>query len=394
MLGAWTSTSSSPTPKRSGDSPPSSSGRSAFLQSKPDLDERLGARNLRVARRGGQVVAGLGAIAMGHWFGGRAVPCVGISAVAVAPEHRSRGIAGQMMRAALEEAQRDGVPLSSLYPATFPVYRAAGYETAGNRVLYRIQIAHLGAGAREPEVREATAADHVVLHALYEARARTLSGAIHRSAYFWTRILEGLGEEARAYLVEGSSGPEGYVVLTYRPSPSPTAANDLPVRDVVARTPAAARRILRLLADHRSVARTASFAGGPGEPLLLHAREERLEIADMMRWMLRIVDVRGALEARGWSPHVEGEVHLDVRDELMPHNTRRWVLEVSGGRAEVREGGHGSIAIDVRGLAALYAGYLPAEELSVGGLCSGAEADLARASAIFAAPAPWLVEIF
>ena len=110
--------------------------------------------------------------------------------------------------------------------------------------------------------------------------------------------------------------------------------------------------------------------------------------------MLRIVDVRRALERRGWSPHLRGELHLDVRDELLRDNARRWVLEVSGGHAEVREGGSGAVAIDMRGLAALYAGYLPAEELHVAGLCEGSEADLARASALFAAHAPWLADLF
>ncbi|MGD0524355.1 MAG: GNAT family N-acetyltransferase [Polyangiaceae bacterium] len=355
---------------------------------------RVGARNLRVARRGDTVIGGLAIQPMGHWFGGRAVPCAGITAVAVATEHRSRGVAGEMMRTALEESRRDGVPLSSLYPATFPVYRAAGYESAGNRFVYRVPLANIGAAAREPDVREGTADDHATLRALYDARARTLAGAVERTPYFWTRILEPLGEDARIYLVEGDDGPEGYAVLSYRPSTSPLAPSELPVRDAVARTPGAARRILRLLADHRSVARTATLAAGPGDPLLGCMQEEKLEMAEMERWMLRIVDVRGALERRGWSAHVRGELELDVRDALLPENARRWVLEVAGGRAQVREGGSGAVVIDVRGLASLYAGYQPAEELRVAGLCEGADADLAKASALFAGPAPWLADFY
>jgi predicted acetyltransferase len=359
--------------------------------------ERVGARNVRVARRGAEVVAGLAVLPMGHWFGGRAVPCTGISAVAVATEHRSRGIAGEMMRTALEEARRDGVPLSSLYPATFPVYRAAGYETAGSRFVYRVPLGNIGSGGREPDVSDVTDAlreGHTTLRGLYDARARSLAGAIDRTGYFWTRIFEPFGEEARSYLVTGEAGPEGYVVLSYRPTAGPLAPNDLSVRDVVARTPGAARRILRLLADHRSVARTATLVAGPGDPLLSHLREERVEVAELQRWMLRIVDVRGALERRGWSPQVRGEVQLDVRDELLPDNARRWVLEVAGGRAQVREGGSGAVMLDVRGLASLYTGFMPAEELRVAGLCEGSDADLAKASALFAGPAPWLTDFF
>jgi predicted acetyltransferase len=362
--------------------------------------KRVGAPNLRVVRRGREVVAGHGVLRMGHWFGGRAVPCAGITAVGVATEHRSRGVAGAMLRAALEEAHRDGVPLSSLYPTTFPVYRAAGYESAGNRFIHRVPLASVGSGARGSDVAEVTAVtpqDHGTLRALYDARARSLAGMVDRTPYFWTRVFEPFGEEACAYLVHGDGGPEGYVVLSYRPTPSPLAPNELPVRDVVARTPRAARRILRLLGDHRSVARCTLVTAGPADPLLMQLREERLEMAEMERWLLRIVDVRGALEGRGWSPHLRGELHLDVRDELLPGNARRWVLAVGDGRAQVREardGGRGAVTLDIRGLASLYSGFLSAEELRVAGLCDGSDADLATASALFAGPAPWLADMF
>jgi predicted acetyltransferase len=356
--------------------------------------ERVGPQNLRLARRGTELVGGLGLLAMGHWFGGRAVPCVGITAVAVAPEHRSRGVASEMMRTVLEEARREGIALSSLFPATYPVYRAAGYESAGNRFVYRIPMSHVGTGAREPEMREATSDDHAAIRGLYDARARSGAGLVDRSRYFWQRIYEPIGEDARSYLVVGGTGPEGYVVMWYRPAPSPLAPNELNVRDVVARTPAAAKRILRFLADHRSVARTVSLVAGPGDPVLLQAREERVEITDVQRCMLRIVDVRIALEKRRWSQAVRGEVHFDVRDSLLRENSRRLVLEVAGGRAEVREGGSGAVAIDVRGLAALYSGYMAADELCVAGLCAGPEGSLSLASALFAGPAPWLADHF
>jgi predicted acetyltransferase len=169
---------------------------------------------------------------------------------------------------------------------------------------------------------------------------------------------------------------------------------EIVVRDAVARTPAAGCRILRLLADHRSMALAATITTGPGDPLLLLAREEKLEVAEHFRWMLRLVDVRAALERRGYSPAVRGEVHLRVRDAVFPENARRWTVEAAGGRGNVREGGSGAIAIDVRGLAALYSGYLPAEDLRSAGLCEGSDADLAHATALFAGPAPWLADYY
>jgi predicted acetyltransferase len=356
--------------------------------------ERAGADHIRIARRGADVIGGHIVIPMGHWVGGEAVPSLGISGVAVAPEHRSGGVCGEMMRVALEEARRDGVPLSSLYPATFPVYRSAGYEVAGTRFVYRLVLASIGSATRELEVREVPSSEYPAIRELYDANARTLTGAVARTPYFWTRIHEPFGEDARAFLVEGDEEPEGYAIVSYRPSASPLAPSDIPVRDAVARTPRAARRILRLLADHRSVARTASIAGGPGDPLLGHMVEPRLEVAEMQQWMLRVVDVRAALERRGWPASVRGELHLDVRDGLLRENGRRWVLEVGGGGAEVREGGSGAVALDVRGLAALYTGHLSGAGLRVAGLGDGRDEDLAKATALFAGPAPWAADFF
>jgi predicted acetyltransferase len=356
--------------------------------------ERLGASHLRLIREGAHIVGGLAILPIGHWFGGRSVPCWGISLVAIAPHHRSRGMAAELMRAVLEEARLEGVALSSLYPATYPVYRAAGYETAGNRVTYRLALPPLRTGATACEMREATwAADEAAIRSLYDTRARHITGALDRSQYFWQRVLEPIGEDAQAYLVEGAARYEGYVVLSQAPA-APHQPVDILVRDAIAHTPAAGRRILRMLADHRSIARYATMASGPGDPLLMLAREEKYEVADVLRWMLRVVDVRAALARRGWSPVVRGELHLDVRDALLPENARRWVVEVAGGAAEVREGGSGAVAIDVRGLAALYSGFLPAEELRAADLCEGDDRELARATALFAGPAPWAADFF
>jgi predicted acetyltransferase len=149
-----------------------------------------------------------------------------------------------------------------------------------------------------------------------------------------------------------------------------------------------------MLADHRSIATHVKFTAGPGDALLLLAREERPEIFAVQRWMLRIVDLRAALEKRGWAQTSSGKIHLDVHDPILPENARRWVVDVDGGRAAVREGGSGAVRIHVRGLAALYSGFLGADELRAAGLCDGEDADLATASALFAGPAPWVADFF
>ncbi len=114
----------------------------------------------------------------------------------------------------------------------------------------------------------------------------------------------------------------------------------------------------------------------------------------MMRWMLRLVDVRAALEARGYPPGLTARLELEVDDDLLAGNRGRITLEVADGRGSVSDGGAGALKAHVRGLAPLYSGHLDAAALAAIGLVDGSAGALATASAIFAGPAPWMMEIF
>jgi predicted acetyltransferase len=167
------------------------------------------------------------------------------------------------------------------------------------------------------------------------------------------------------------------------------------VRDLVALTPGAGRTILRLLADHRSMARHAIVAAAPREPVFLLAPEEPIEVVDQLRWMVRMIDVEAALVARAYPASARGEVAFELRDDVLAHNEARFSLAVADGKAEVRRGARApKIVLDVRGLAALYTGYLSPEELRATGLVEGPDDELAVLGALFAGPSPWMSDIF
>src|SRR6187399_75373 len=68
---------------------------------------------------------------LSQWWSGQSLPMAGIAGVVVAPEHRGHGVGTQIMTALLDRGRALAYPVSALYPATIPVYRAAGYELAG-----------------------------------------------------------------------------------------------------------------------------------------------------------------------------------------------------------------------------------------------------------------------
>jgi predicted acetyltransferase len=362
----------------------------------PDLGymHRQGVENFLLVRVRGRVAGGLGMIPMGQWFGGRSIPAAGINAVAIAPEHRSTGIGSRLLRHMLEEARARGFALSSLYPATQVVYRRAGYEQAGVHMRYKHPTHALPARDRSGVVRPVEESDQAAIRELYTERARRTAGNLDRTEMAWGRLQHPGDTMVCSYLVENQQGrAEGYVIYTQREGPGERDRN-LHARDLVALTPEAGRRLLSFLADHRSTVDNVEWAGAPSEPLLFHVANQEYRVVGYEQWMLRLVDVRAALEARGYPEALSAELHLEVRDETLPWNEGRLVLALSGGRAEVRGGGEGRIKVDVRGLAPIYSGYLSPQEMRSTGLLEGPAADLAAMALVFGGPAPWMPDAF
>ncbi|MDP2307793.1 MAG: GNAT family N-acetyltransferase [Pseudomonadota bacterium] len=345
---------------------------------------RLGDDNLRVAHVGGQVAGGLGIYRMGQVFGGRSVPLGGLAGVGIAAEHRGAGVAGAMVGDTLRALRDDGVPLAGLYASTQRLYRSIGFEQAGNRVAWKVGLRAIDVLDRTLPVTRVEGAD--ALRPLYHPT----HGNLDRSAAIWERITRPRGAESWCYRV----GDEGYAVLGTEPSGVSDFHFHVLVRDWQAHTPAAARRLWTLLADHSSLGTEARWFGAASDPRIAHLSEQAAEIIGLQRWMIRILDVAGALTARGWPAHVSGELHLDIDDPLFSENAGRWVVEVAEGRAHVARGGSGSLKLGIRGLAPLYTGFYDPGVLAELGWVQGDAATLRTAARLFASPEPWMSEMY
>jgi predicted acetyltransferase len=351
-----------------------------------------GLQNVRVIRDGGALQGALVILPMGHWFGGRAVPMAGIAAVGIAADHRGRGAGTRLMRATVEELHETGCALSVLYPATQPIYRRQGYEQAGTHFEVRLAASDVDVHDRTLALRPIVPDDHSAIEDLYRQWARGAPGNLDRNAFIWHRVRETSEEKALGFCVCRGERIEGYVY--YLQKRSTPGWYSLHVTDYVAATPDAGRRLLAFFADHRSQADEVLWRSGPADPLLMLLAEQRHTRKLKDYWMLRIVHVAAALEARGYPLQHSAELHLDIRDDVLPTNTGRIVLEVADGHGYVKAGGAGDLQIDVRGLAALYTGFLSPHELALAGYAEGHDQAFAAAAAIFAGPAPWMRDHF
>ena len=349
-------------------------------------------RTLRAAE-GGPIEASLLRIPMGQYFGGRSVPLVGIAGVGVAPEARGRGIAGRLMAEAVREIAAEGVPLSGLYPATQPLYRRVGYEQAGHRFEYRLPVRNVDSRERGMRVRPVEPSDKAAIRECYAEFARRFDGPLERGEYLWGRVEKMRETVYYGFAAVNDSGAiEGYLYLAQTRKPE-RGRQDIAVSDIAFRTAAAGRRLLGFLADFSSMADDIVFFGGPMHPLCTLLAEQRYHVSIRDYWMIRVTDLPKAIAARGYRCE-SAEVHLDIRDDLLPQNAGKWVVRVRDGVGQAERGGRGDLSLDVGALASFYTGLYTPEQLAMLGRCTGEATKLRAAAGLFAGTTPWMSDMY
>jgi predicted acetyltransferase len=351
---------------------------------------RVGVGHVRVVRVAGLLAGGMTAVPAAQYFGGRAVPCAGVSAVAIAPELRGRGASLALMHTHLVELRAGGTPLSVLYPATHALYARLGYGVAGVRVLWEVPASALPSGDRTLDVVAVPSGPDTRVESLYRRCAAAANGPIVRTAVHWWRLHEPYRARASCYLFGGLSGAQAYVFYVRGLPREP-----ITVLDHGATGAAAFRRVLTFFADQRTMMDRLQWWSGPVDALGQHL-VEAVSCRPVQRqpWMLRIVDVAAALAARGYRAPVEAELHLQVHDDVLPENAGRYVLHVTPGGVEVTRGGRGDMALDVCALAALYSGEQHPAELAAAGRLAADVRAVDVAGMLFAGPRPWMNDKF
>lgn len=357
--------------------------------------ESAGHDNVRAVRQGGVAVGGLILVPMGHFFGGKSVPTLGVAGVGVAPEHRGVGAGTALMRALLAEAHARQVALSSLYPATVTLYHRAGYERAGAR--YRIELDPRAMPAVDaPQGLSLREAPEVVpeLRAVYSAYAQRHDGFLDRGPYVWGRVTRPRDLVTKTFAVVGPGGAEGYVVLGHRFYPDRDATH-LTLTDAVALTGRAAARILALALEYRSICERVTWYGSPTSELVMLLPERHHTVAIPDYFMVRVTHPEAALSARGYTSRATAKLLVELRDATLPAASGTYALSCSGGAgAAVRASGRADVVLDERGLAALYTGFASPWTLRALGRLDASDATCEELAALFGGSSPCVVDMF
>jgi len=308
-----------------------------------------------------------------------------------------------MMQEAVREAGREGFAISTLYPSTPALYRQVGYELAGHRFITTIPVGRIDVRERAGAVRPLTDADDSAVRSCYARFAPLFDGMLDRGSYCWGRVRELRGAKFNGFGIggfgigeEGGKGLDGYIYINQHRESS-SGFHDIATTDAVFATGAAGRRLLGFLADFATVGENATLWGGPLHPLasLMSSRHCAVEKKDY--WMVRVLDLARAMEARGFAAGARGRGAIEVRDELIPGNNGTWMLSVEGGRGAAERAGSASDAVrcDIRALGPLYSGLYSARQLALLGWIEGSTSAVAALGEVFAGNGtPWMMDMF
>jgi predicted acetyltransferase len=352
----------------------------------PEKNPRLDLEQVYVIEEDGGIRATAAVLPLEVFVDGEPAAMGGVAAVATHAAYRRRGYAGELMLAALRGIRERGVRLSMLYPFAHAYYRRYGWELATEAIKYSLKPAELPSSPKQERVRAYRDGDLPRMMALFEGEASKHPLCVRRGEGRWRQIFDRGEQEAAVYEEEGRV--EGY--LLYGQEEGRNMPHALAISELVAATPGAREALISFMAAFDSLTFEIRYSVSRGEPLHPYLPNSFVEARVVPEFMLRLVDVDGALgllDRRGEA--LGAPLVLEVEDDMIPENTGEYTL----GQGKVAHGVEtaGRVSLDVRQLAQLYAGYLPAGQLARHGLVRPSSAyALELLEAFFPPTDPWL----
>ncbi len=329
---------------------------------KPGGNGRVDLDLVRLIEEDREVRASATVLPLEAFVDGRPVPMGGIAAVATDPAYRRRGFAGDLMRDVLRTMRERGVHLSMLNPFAHAFYRAYGWELATEAIAYALKPTDLPTSGEQRRVRAYREEDLPEMKNLLEGEAAGRSCCVRRSDGRWRYVIGRKDWEAAVYEAEGRL--EGYILYGMSDWRAREPRRTLSVQELVWSSVEAWRALVSFLAAQDPLVFEIKHTTARGEPLHPYLRNSYVKTKIEPEFMLRLVDVEGALSYL--SRTSQEPLVLEVSDDVIAENAGLYTIGegeiVRGEEAEAR------VSLDVRRLAQLYAGYLPAGQLARHGL--------------------------
>jgi predicted acetyltransferase len=350
---------------------------------------------LRLAHMDGEIVGGYMLLPGGQFFGGKSVPAHGVTAVAVHPAWRRRGVAGALMRDCIRLARENGAALAPLHAATVRLYRRWGWEVCSQTLRHVVQTAALTGLSGDGNARSRP--DRTTVEAMRRAHLVQWDGPLDRADWFLSVEWDPGDPATPRYEYGWYEGDQLTGFVRYTSSREGGSWVRLRVAEFIFTTEASLRGLLGFLGGQESMSNEVSFEHSALVDVssvlwLLPEPHRTLAVQGFLCWMQRIVDIEVAMSARGWPASAAGRAELEVTDPIA--GVERFVLEVEGGTGRVTPGGAGTIRCGIGALSAWYSSALRAQDAVRLGLIEGDSAAITALDGLIAGGLPWMPDFF
>ena len=326
-----------------------------------------------------------------HLPGGRQLPVTGVASVAVQPEVRGQGLLTPLFRAGLERMQRDGRPISFLFPTAAGIYRRFGYELAGALEERELAVADLAKvrAAQGISLGRATVDDLDTIRRLYAEWAAERLGPLTRNGPAEPMFsADYVADPEAVTLATDDTGRVVGSVRWTRGTGYDPATSVIDVDDLIGMTPDATRALWRFLGTFSSVSGRIRVELPAGDDALTALATEPPPAVSEHRCMLALLDIPAALSARHGLAGLSAHLPFTVYGGFAAHVDGAYALDSEGGELHCAptlfdEDGP---TFHARGLAALYAGARRCIDLRAAGLLHGPEQYDALWDALFNVP--------
>jgi len=343
----------------------------------PPVPDGPGQARFGAFDEGGALVARMVDRAYDSCFGGALVPTSGIAGVTVAAEARGRGALTPLFGATLAHARERGAVISTLFPTAPGIYRRFGYELVADFVTVHVPTAALAAvkAPTTTTTRRAVPGDLEAIRSVYDAWAIEQDGPLsRRGVSFDDSAAEILDQSAVTLAVDEAGAVVGYTSWERGQGYGEQAA--LEVSDLLAQTVDGYRALLRVLGSFATVAPTTKIDTSGDDLARLLLPSLSWPVRDSSPYMLRVLDVVGALTARRYAPALRTSLDLVVTGDLLGLVDGAYRLEVADGAARctrLERSGDDTRTVSSRGLSLLYAGAQSSANLRASGHLTGGD---------------------
>lgn len=334
-------------------------------------------------------------------FKGKIVDAGGISAVAVLPEYRRRGIADMMLKDALRRMFNAKYPFSLLYPFQHRFYRKYGWEFIGQVLFYELEPSNIPMFEERFKVRKMKISDRERIKKVYAEKIKTINFALLRNDAFWTRAIFPNFQNPYVY---DDGDVRGYVAFEMKKNSRNQV--EIEIKELVSLTPEAYRGLWGFLASLAEQVVKIKYLAPPDEPLfdiLIEPREPEFKrpffefksyASICSGFMMRIVNLEESLKLLTTANTPDGDATILINDDLIPENNFAFKIAVKNKNVNIQKINTRSadLEIDIATFAQIFSGFVKPSALNRIGKIKGDEDVLKYLDSIFADSLPFMFQ--